>query len=47
MSFKKYCCLEHKIRKIFHLFLFFIKLWKFNISNLGQLTRDIFRAINA
>ena len=41
---------ELKFEKILHLWSFFVKLWGLKIAilaSLGQLTRDIFRALNA
>ena len=38
------------LKKIFYLRSFFVKLWGqniINLANLGQLTRDIIRAIKA
>ena len=42
--------LSLNLKKIFHLWWFFAKLWGFKdsiLANLGQLMRDMFRAINA
>ena len=36
ISFKKYCCLELKLENIFHLWLFFVKLWGFKHCHFGQ-----------
>ena len=50
MSFKRYCCPELKFEKIFHLWYFSYSFGGLNVAilaNLGQLTRDIIRAINA
>ena len=50
ISFKRYCCSELKFEKLFHLCLFFVKFWGIKnceFGNFGQLTRDIFSAINA
>ena len=50
ISFKSYCGPEFQFEKIFYLWPFPVKLWGLKIAilaNLGLLTRDIFRAINA
>ena len=42
ISFNRCCCIELKLEKIFHLRLFFVKLWGFEDCHFGQ-----FGTINA
>ena len=49
-SFKRKFSSELKFEQILHLWSFFIQIWGFKCCHIGllwQLTRDIFRAINA
>ena len=45
ISFKSYCCPELKFEKMFHLWLFFVKLWGFKDCHFGQF--DQFGTVNA
>ena len=45
ISFKRYCCPELKFEKIFHLWLFFVKLWGFKDCHFAHF--DQFGTINA
>ena len=36
LSFQRHCCLEPKIKKIFHLWSFFVKVWGFIDPHFGH-----------
>ena len=45
ISFKRYCCSELKLEKVFPLWSFFVKLWRFKDCHFGHF--DQFGTINA